>query len=424
MKVMVVGGGGREHAIIKKLKQSPEIDVIYALPGNAGMENDAVCVPVSAKDIDGIAGFAVKEGIEYAVVAPDDPLVLGAVDRLNECGIKCFGPTSRAAIIEGSKAFSKDLMKKYGIPTAAYENFDSPEAALAYLETAKMPIVLKADGLALGKGVLICNTLEEAKEGVKTLMLDKQFGDAGNQIVIEEFMTGREVSVLCYCDGTHIKPMTSAQDHKRAKDNDEGLNTGGMGTFSPSPFYNEEVQRFCEEKVYQPTMDAMKAEGRDFVGILFVGLMLTEDGPKVLEYNARFGDPEAQVVLPRMKNDIVDVMNACIDGRLDEIDLQFEDNAAVCVVLASDGYPLQYEKGKVITGFENFEGKDGYYVFHAGTKFDADGNIVTNGGRVLGVTAKGKDLKEARQNAYAATEWISFENKYMRHDIGKAIDEA
>ena len=424
MKVLIVGSGGREHAIAWKVAQSPKVDKIYCAPGNAGIEEYAECVNIGAMEFDKLVAFAKEKEIDLTVIGMDDPLVGGVVDAFEAEGLRVFGPRKNAAIIEGSKAFSKDLMKKYGIPTAAYENFDSPEAALAYLETAKMPIVLKADGLALGKGVLICNTLEEAKEGVKTLMLDKQFGDAGNQIVIEEFMTGREVSVLCYCDGTHIKPMTSAQDHKRAKDNDEGLNTGGMGTFSPSPFYNEEVQRFCEEKVYQPTMDAMKAEGRDFVGILFVGLMLTEDGPKVLEYNARFGDPEAQVVLPRMKNDIVDVMNACIDGRLDEIDLQFEDNAAVCVVLASDGYPLQYEKGKVITWFENFEGKDGYYVFHAGTKFDADGNIVTNGGRVLGVTAKGKDLKEARQNAYAATEWISFENKYMRHDIGKAIDEA
>ncbi len=424
MKVLIVGSGGREHAIAASAAKSKHVDEIYCAPGNAGIAGLATCVDIGAMEFDKLADFAEEKGIDLTIIGMDDPLVGGVVDVFEKRGLRVFGPRKNAAIIEGSKAFSKDLMKKYGIPTAAYENFDSPEAALAYLETAKMPIVLKADGLALGKGVLICNTLEEAKEGVKTLMLDKQFGDAGNQIVIEEFMTGREVSVLCYCDGTHIKPMTSAQDHKRAKDNDEGLNTGGMGTFSPSPFYNEEVQRFCEEKVYQPTMDAMKAEGRDFVGILFVGLMLTEDGPKVLEYNARFGDPEAQVVLPRMKNDIVDVMNACIDGRLDEIDLQFEDNAAVCVVLASDGYPLQYEKGKVITGFENFEGKDGYYVFHAGTKFDADGNIVTNGGRVLGVTAKGKDLKEARKNAYAATEWISFENKYMRHDIGKAIDEA
>ena len=424
MKVLIVGSGGREHAIAASAAKSKQVDEIYCAPGNAGIAGLATCVDIGAMEFDKLADFAEEKEIDLTIIGMDDPLVGGVVDVFEKRGLRVFGPRKNAAIIEGSKAFSKDLMKKYGIPTAAYENFDSPEAALAYLETAKMPIVLKADGLALGKGVLICNTLEEAKEGVKTLMLDKQFGDAGNQIVIEEFMTGREVSVLCYCDGTHIKPMTSAQDHKRAKDNDEGLNTGGMGTFSPSPFYNEEVQHFCEEKVYQPTMDAMKAEGRDFVGILFVGLMLTEDGPKVLEYNARFGDPEAQVVLPRMKNDIVEVMNACIDGRLDEIDLQFEDNAAVCVVLASDGYPLQYEKGKVITGFENFEGKDGYYVFHAGTKFDADGNIVTNGGRVLGVTAKGKDLKEARKNAYEATNWIDFSNKYMRHDIGKAIDEA
>ena len=424
MKVLIVGSGGREHAIAVSVAKSKQVEKIYCAPGNAGIAAVATCVDIGAMEFEKLADFAEEKEIGLTIIGMDDPLVGGVVDVFEKRGLRVFGPRKNAAIIEGSKAFSKDLMKKYNIPTAAYENFDSPEKALEYLEKAKMPIVLKADGLALGKGVLICNTLEEAKEGVKTLMLDKQFGDAGNQIVIEEFMTGREVSVLCYCDGTHIKPMTSAQDHKRVKDNDEGLNTGGMGTFSPSPFYTEEVQKFCEEKVYQPTMDAMKAEGRDFVGILFVGLMLTEDGPKVLEYNARFGDPEAQVVLPRMKNDIVDVMNACIDGKLDEIDLQFEENAAVCVVLASDGYPLHYEKGKVITGFENFEEKDGYYVFHAGTKFDEDGNIVTNGGRVLGITAKGQDLKEARKNAYAATEWISFENKYMRNDIGKAIDEA
>ena len=424
MKVLIVGSGGREHAIAVSVAKSKQVEKIYCAPGNAGIAAVATCVDIGAMEFEKLADFAEENEIGLTIIGMDDPLVGGVVDVFEKRGLRVFGPRKNAAIIEGSKAFSKDLMKKYSIPTAAYENFDSPEKALEYLEKAKMPIVLKADGLALGKGVLICNTLEEAKEGVKTLMLDKQFGDAGNQIVIEEFMTGREVSVLCYCDGTHIKPMTSAQDHKRAKDNDEGLNTGGMGTFSPSPFYTEEVQKFCEEKVYQPTMDAMKAEGRDFVGILFVGLMLTEDGPKVLEYNARFGDPEAQVVLPRMKNDIVDVMNACIDGKLDEIDLQFEENAAVCVVLASDGYPLHYEKGKVITGFENFEEKDGYYVFHAGTKFDESGNIVTNGGRVLGITAKGQDLKEARKNAYAATEWISFENKYMRNDIGKAIDEA
>lgn len=423
MKVLIVGSGGREHAIATSVAKSPKVDKIFCAPGNAGIGQVAECVDITAMEFDKLADFAEENAIDLTIVGMDDPLVGGVVDVFESRGLRVFGPRKNAAIIEGSKAFSKDLMKKYGIPTAAYENFTDPEKALSYLETAKMPIVLKADGLALGKGVLICNTLEEAKAGVKTLMLDKQFGDAGNEIVIEEFMTGREVSVLCYCDGTHIKPMTSAQDHKRAKDGDQGLNTGGMGTFSPSPFYTDEVQKFCEEKVYQPTMDAMKAEGRDFVGILFVGLMLTEDGPKVLEYNARFGDPEAQVVLPRMKNDIIDVMNACIDGKLDEVDLQFEDNAAVCVVLASAGYPEHYEKGKLITGFENFDNKEGYYVFHAGTKKTEEG-IVTNGGRVLGVTAKGANLKEARANAYEATKLIQFENKYMRNDIGKAIDEA
>ena len=423
MKVLIVGGGGREHAIAWKCSQSKRVTELYAAPGNAGIAQLATCVDISVMDAEKLVSFAKEKEIDLAIVGPDDPLVAGVADAFMDAGIRVFGPRANAAIIEGSKAFSKDLMKKYGIPSAAYETFDNADAALAYLETAKMPIVLKADGLALGKGVLICNTLEEAKEGVKTLMLDKQFGSAGDKIVIEEFMTGREVSVLCFCDGTHIKPMASAQDHKRAKDGDQGLNTGGMGTFSPSPFYTEEIQQFCEEKIYQPTMNAMKAEGRDFVGILFVGLMMTADGPKVLEYNARFGDPEAQVVLPRMKNDIIDVIDACIDGKLDQIDLQFEDNAAVCVVLASDGYPEHYEKGKLISGLEKFDGKDGYYVFHAGTKLTDEG-IVTNGGRVLGVTAKGKDLKEARKNAYEATEWISFENKYMRHDIGKAIDDA
>lgn len=422
MKVLIVGSGGREHAIAASVAKSNQVDKIYCAPGNAGIAGVAECVDIQAMEFERLADFAQENEIGLTIIGMDDPLVGGVVDVFEERGLRVFGPRKNAAIIEGSKAFSKDLMKKYGIPTATYENFDTPEVALAYLENAKMPIVLKADGLALGKGVLICNTLEEAKAGVKTLMLDKQFGDAGNRIVIEEFITGREVSVLCYCDGTHIKPMTSAQDHKRAKDNDEGLNTGGMGTFSPTPFYDKEIQKFCEEKVFQPTMDAMKAEGRDFVGILFVGLMLTSDGPKVLEYNARFGDPEAQVVLPRMKNDIVDVMNACIDGKLDDIDLQFEDNAAVCVVLASDGYPEHYEKGKVITGLKNFEGREDYYVFHAGTKFEGD-QIVTNGGRVLGVTAKGADLMEARKNAYAATEWITFENKYMRNDIASAINQ-
>ena len=370
-----------------------------------------------------LAAFAKEKEIDFTIIGMDDPLVGGVVDVFEAEGLKVFGPRKNAAILEGSKAFSKDLMKKYNIPTAGYENFDDADKALAYLETAKMPIVLKADGLALGKGVLICNTLEEAKAGVKEIMLDKKFGDAGNHMVIEEFMTGREVSVLSFVDGKTIKIMSSAQDHKRAQDGDKGLNTGGMGTFSPSPFYTKGVDEFCKKYVYQATVDAMAAEGRPFVGVIFFGLMLTEDGPKVLEYNARFGDPEAQVVLPRMKNDIIDVMEACVDGRLDEIDLQFEDNAAVCVVLASDGYPVSYEKGKEISGLERFEKEEGYYCFHAGTAWK-DGKIVTNGGRVLGVTAKGADLKEARANAYKATEWVEFSNKYMRHDIGKAIDEA
>ena len=424
MKVLVIGGGGREHAICWKLSKSPKVDELYCAPGNAGIAEVAKCVDIGVMDFEKIADFAKKEAFDLVVVGPDDPLAGGIVDVLEEKGLRVFGPRKNAAILEGSKAFSKDLMKKYGIPTAAYETFDTPEAALKYLETAPVPIVLKADGLALGKGVLICNTREEAKEGVKTLMLDKQFGHAGDRIVVEQFMTGREVSVLSFVDGKTIKIMTSAQDHKRAKDGDQGLNTGGMGTFSPSPFYTKEVDEFCRKYIYQATVDAMKSEGHEFKGIIFFGLMLTADGPKVLEYNARFGDPETQVVLPRMKNDIVDVFEACIDGTLDQIDLQFEDNAAVCVVLASAGYPEHYEKGKKITGLENFKDKDGYYVFHAGSKFDAEGNILTNGGRVLGVTATGKDLKEARANAYKATEWIHFENKYMRHDIGHAIDEA
>ena len=424
MKVLIVGGGGREHAIATCVAKSPKVDKIYCAPGNAGNGQIAECVPIGAMEFDKIVAFAKEQAIDLTIVGMDDPLVGGLVDALEAEGLRAFGPRKNAAILEGSKAFSKDLMKKYNIPTAAYENFTDPQEALAYLETAKMPIVLKADGLALGKGVLICNTLEEAKEGVRTIMEDKKFGSAGNTMVIEEFMTGREVSVLSFVDGKTIKIMSSAQDHKRAKDGDQGLNTGGMGNFSPSPFYTKEVDDFCKKYIYQATVDAMAAEGRPFTGVIFFGLMLTEDGPKVLEYNARFGDPEAQVVLPRMKNDIIDVMEACVDGKLDMIDLQFEDNAAVCVVLASDGYPVAYEKGFPISGFENFEGKDDYYCFHAGTAFDKDGRIVTNGGRVLGITATGKDLKEARAKAYEATEWITFENKYMRHDIGKAIDEA
>ncbi|MEZ3479983.1 MAG: phosphoribosylamine--glycine ligase [Lachnospiraceae bacterium] len=424
MKVLIVGSGGREHAIATSVSKSPRVDKIYCAPGNAGIGQIAECVAIGAMEFDKLVAFAKEQQIDLTIIGMDDPLVGGVVDAFEAAGLRVFGPRKNAAILEGSKAFSKDLMKKYHIPTAAYENFEDAEQALAYLETAQFPIVLKADGLALGKGVLICNTLEEAKDGVRSIMLDKQFGTAGNRMVIEKFMTGREVSVLSYVDGRTIKTMTSAQDHKRAKDGDQGLNTGGMGTFSPSPFYTPEVDAFCQEHIYQATVDAMAAEGRPFQGIIFFGLMLTPNGPKVLEYNARFGDPEAQVVLPRMKNDIIDVMEACIDGKLDTVDLQFEDNAAVCVVLASDGYPVSYEKGLEIRGLENFEGKDGYYCFHAGTKLDADGRFVTNGGRVLGVTAKGADLREARANVYAATAWVDFDNKYMRHDIGKAIDEA
>ncbi|HAX07650.1 MAG TPA: phosphoribosylamine--glycine ligase [Butyrivibrio sp.] len=422
MKILIVGSGGREHAIAYACSKSPKVDKIYCAPGNAGISELAECVPISAMEFDRLADFAAEKEIDLTVIGMDDPLVGGIVDLFEARGLRVFGPRKNAAILEGSKAFSKDLMKKYNIPTAAYETFTSADDAKKYLETSEYPIVLKADGLALGKGVLICNTKEEAMAGVDELMLDKKFGDAGNTIVIEEFMTGREVSVLSFVDGNTIKIMSSAQDHKRAKDGDEGLNTGGMGNFSPSPFYTEEVDDFCKKHIYQATVDAMKAEGREFKGVIFFGLMLTPKGPKVLEYNARFGDPEAQVVLPRLKNDIIDVFNACIDGTLDKIDLQFEDKACVCVILASDGYPLAYEKGKIITGLDNFKGKDGYYCFHAGTKFDDNGNIVTNGGRVLGITAKGDTLKEARANAYAATEWVDFENKYMRHDIGKAIE--
>ena len=423
MKVLIVGGGGREHAIAYCVAKSSKVEKMYCAPGNAGIAELAECVPIGAMEFDKLVTFAKEKEIDLAIVGMDDPLVGGLIDEFEKAGIRAFGPRKNAAILEGSKAFSKDLMKKYDIPTAAYENFDNADEALAYLETAKFPIVLKADGLALGKGVLICNTLEEAKAGVKEIMLDKKFGASGNTMVVEEFMTGREVSVLSFVDGKTIKTMTSAQDHKRAKDGDQGLNTGGMGTFSPSPFYTKEVDEFCQKYVYQKTVDAMAAEGREFKGIIFFGLMLTEDGPKVLEYNARFGDPEAQVVLPRMKNDLIDVIEACIDGTLDQVDLQFEDNAAVCVVLASDGYPVTYEKGLPITGLDEFKKHEGYYCFHAGTKFDGD-QIVTNGGRVLGVTAKGATLKEARANAYKATEWVKFDNKYMRHDIGKAIDEA
>lgn len=423
MKVLIVGGGGREHAIAFSVAKSEQVDEIYAAPGNAGIAEYAKCVPIEVMDFDEIRQFALDQQIDLVIVGMDDPLVGGLVDILEDAGIRTFGPCRDAAILEGSKAFAKKLMKKYGIPTADYETFTEAEEALAYLEHARFPIVLKADGLALGKGVLICETLEEAKAGVSAIMVERRFGEAGKELVIEEFMTGREVSVLSFVDGNTVRIMTSAQDHKRALDGDQGPNTGGMGTFSPSPFYTEEVDAFCRKHIYQATVDAMRAEGRPFCGIIFFGLMLTEEGPKVLEYNARFGDPEAQVVLPRMKTDIIQVMEACIDGRLEEIRLEFEDNAAVCVVLASGGYPLHYEKGYEIRGLEAFSGKEGYRCFHAGTKVK-DGKIVTNGGRVLGVVALGKDLKEARKNAYEAASWVDFEKKYMRSDIGKAIEEA
>ena len=422
MKVLLVGGGGREHAIAEALRRSPQVDKLYCAPGNAGIARIAECVKIGTMDFDALTDFAVENQIDLTVCSMDDPLCAGIVDAFEAKGLRIFGTPANAAIIEGSKAFSKDLMKKYGIPTAKYEIFDDPKKALEYLETAKMPIVVKASGLALGKGVLICNTLEEARSAVEELMTGRKFGDAGSKVVIEEFMTGREVSVLAFADGKHYKLMSSSQDHKRAGDGDTGLNTGGMGTFSPSPFYTPEVDAFCKENIYQRTMDAMAREGRPFRGVLYFGLMLTPDGPKVLEYNTRFGDPETQVVLPRLKSDIVEIMQACIDGTLDQVDLEFADNAAVCVVIASGGYPGSYEKGKVITGLDRFDTEDGYYCFHAGTSLTPDGKTVTSGGRVLGVTAIGATLKEARANAYRACEWVHFDGQYMRHDIGKAID--
>ncbi|MCL2718891.1 MAG: phosphoribosylamine--glycine ligase [Lachnospiraceae bacterium] len=421
MKILVIGGGGREHAIIAALVKSPKVEKIYCAPGNAGIAGIAECYPADVMDFAKIMEIAQALSPDLIIVGPDDPLVGGLSDILAGAGFRVFGPTKAAALLEGSKSFAKDLMKKYGIPTAAYETFDVAEKAYEYLTSAEFPLVLKADGLALGKGVLICENITEATAGVKAIMEEKQFGTAGDRLVIEEFMTGREVSVLSFVDGKTIKLMTSAQDHKRAGDGDSGLNTGGMGTFSPSPFYTDEVDEFCRKYIYQATVDAMQEEGREFKGIIFFGLMLTAKGPRVLEYNARFGDPETQVVLPRLENDLVTVMEACIDGRLSEIDLKFSDNAAVCVVLASQGYPLQYEKGLPISGLENFNEKDDYFCFHAGTGSLND-TIVTNGGRVLGVTALGENLNEARKKAYQATEWVHFANKYKRNDIGKAIE--
>ena len=423
MKILIVGSGGREHVIAWKCARSPKVDKIYCAPGNAGIGQIAELVPLKADQFEELADFAAGNGIDLTIIGMDDPLVGGIVDVFQERGLRVFGPSKDAAILEGSKAFSKELMRKYNIPTASYETFTDLEAARSYLQGLdKFPVVLKASGLALGKGVLICQDLESALDGAETIMGRKAFGRAGDEMVIEEFLTGREVSVLSFVDGTHIKEMSSAQDYKRAGDGDTGLNTGGMGNLSPSPFYTEEVQKFCRERIFQPTVDAMKAEGREFRGVIFFGLMLTEDGPKVLEYNCRFGDPEAQVVLPRMENDLIDVLEACIDGRLDQIDLRFSPQACVCVVLASDGYPASYEKGKKISGLEAFEGQEDFFCFHAGTAL-RDGEIVTNGGRVLGVTALGKDLGEARKKAYEAADLVKFSGKYYRHDIAQLGEE-
>ena len=419
MNILVVGGGGREHTIIKKLKQNPAAETIYALPGNGGIAADAECVPIGATDLDGIVKFAVENAIDYAVVAPDDPLVLGCVDRLEEKGIPCFGPRANAAIIEGSKVFSKNLMKKYGIPTAAYEVFDDADKALAYLETAPIPTVIKADGLALGKGVIIADTREKAKAAVVSIMQDKQFGDSGNQIVIEEFLEGPEVSVLSFTDGETVVPMISSMDHKRAGDNDTGLNTGGMGTVAPNPYYTEAVARECMENIFLPTIKAMKAEGRPFKGCLYFGLMITKNGVRVIEYNCRFGDPETQVVLPLLKSDLFTVMRAVTDGKLAETPVEFADKHAACVIMASEGYPVKYEKGYEITIPADISDK----VFVAGAAVK-DGRLVTSGGRVLGVTAIADTLKDAIDASYGMVERIHFDNAYWRHDIGKRAMEA
>jgi len=417
MKLLVVGGGGREHTIIKKLKENPAVETIYALPGNGGIAADAVCVPeIGAKDIPSIVEFAKAHAIDFAVVAPDDPLALGCVDRLHEAGIPCFGPDAKAARIEASKVFSKNLMKKYGIPTASYEVFDDPAKAMAYLETAEFPIVIKADGLALGKGVLIPQNLEEGKAAVKSIMEDKAFGDSGNEIVIEEFLTGPEVSVLAFTDGTAIRPMVSSMDHKRAGDGDTGLNTGGMGTVAPNPYYTAEIAQECMDTIFLPTLAAMRAESCPFKGCLYFGLMLTPKGPKVIEYNCRFGDPETQVVLPLLKTDLLTVMQAVENETLDALEVEWSDGAAACVILASGGYPGSYEKGKIMTFPENTPAN--VDIIHAGSKISGD-NLVTNGGRVLGITATAPTLKEALADAYAAAATVDFEGKYMRRDIGQ-----
>ena len=414
MRIAVIGGGGREHTIIKKIKLNPEVTEIFALPGNGGIAADATCVNIGAKDLDGIVKFCTDEKIDYVIVAPDDPLVLGCVDRLEEVGIPCFGPRANAAIVEGSKVFSKNLMKKYGIPTAAYATFDDADKAIEYLQTCPIPTVVKADGLALGKGVIIAMTREEAEDAVRSIMLDKQFGASGNQIVIEEFMEGPEITVLSFTDGKVVKPMVSSMDHKRAHDNDEGLNTGGMGTIAPNPYYTKEVAQECMDKIFLPTINALNAEGRTFKGCLYFGLMLTKDGPKVVEYNSRFGDPETQVVLPLLESDLLTVMKATTDGTLAETEVKFSDGYAACVIMASDGYPEHYEKGFEITIPDEVADK----VFVAGAKL-SDGKLVTSGGRVLGCSGTGATLPEAIKNAYAVVDKVHFDNQYYRHDIGQ-----
>ena len=414
MKIVVVGSGGREHAIIKKIKENPDVEEIFALPGNGGIAADATCVDIGAKDIDGIVKFSVDNKIDYVVVAPDDPLVMGAVDALEKVGIPAFGPRENAAIVEGSKVFSKNLMKKYGIPTATYETFDDADKALEYVKTCPIPTVVKADGLALGKGVIIAMSREEAEDAVKSIMLDKQFGASGNQIVIEEFMEGPEITVLSFTDGKVVKPMVSSMDHKRAHDNDEGLNTGGMGTVAPNPYYTKEVADTCMEKIFLPTIEALNKEGRTFKGCLYFGLMLTKDGPKVVEYNSRFGDPETQVVLPLLDSDLLTIMMATTNGTLAETEVKFKDAYAACVIMASDGYPEHYEKGYEISIDKSVEDM----VFVAGAKLD-NGKLLTNGGRVLGCSGIGKTLPEALENAYNVVNKVHFDNQYYRKDIGQ-----
>ena len=419
MKILVVGSGGREHTIIRKLKESPKVEKIFAAPGNGGISRDAECVNIGAMDKEGIAVFAKENEIDLVFVAPDDPLADGMVDTLTANGIRAFGPTANAAIIEGSKVFSKNLMKKYSIPTADYEVFDNPEKVMEYVESkGKYPVVIKADGLALGKGVIIAQNRNEAAAAVKEIMEDKKFGDSGNKVVVEEFLTGPEVSVLAFTDGKSLKPMVSSKDHKRAYDNDEGLNTGGMGTISPNPYYTDEISEICRKTIFEPTMAAMNSEGRTFKGCLYFGLMITPNGPKVIEYNARFGDPEAQVVLPRLKTDLVDIIEAVIDERLGELDIEWSDEATACVVMASGGYPLAYKKGLEISGLDENGQVGSATVYHAGTKYE-NGKFLTNGGRVLGITASGKTLDEALEKAYAAVDKISFEGAHFRRDIGK-----